>query len=634
MAKTPWHEKSLDEFLKDAIGGLGRTFLGKHLDALRDKMPKWAGGESIFGKKREEKEGEREENLTNALTSLTDKIDQLIDRLAGFSGPFIRKGPSNLFQPQNIGSTEGLPAGPRSEVPGHQELANLIKIFRFVEQEKGGVQRPFSPLSQTEKEEKYTTRKEESPQSKKAPEPPLVGGIELVQGSSGKELNDLLRGLQVGIEVPPPTIIGQRTAKQTPLSSLGHPEIATQRQEGIPGIENILPPTISTGGEAHPIINQESAQSQPQIAEKNQQPLESLLKRVIETKLKQILEALRSLAHAGGADISKEGTSQPSVIGKPRTDADKKKLDVLEEVGSTEQLGRTIEQTIGKEKEGGALRSLLEKVLGGKGLKKITEAFRGSSKAPASAGTVATRTAPVVAEGMGAGATAATAGVEGTVAATGTVAAEGGVSLLGAEGGLAAAGVAAAPETAGLSLIVTAFAMAASGVTLFAEEIAKGVQAIRGWTKEALQANMQFAEFSGAMAAVQAQLEIQSVTLAQIHGAARATSTSQLAEAQFKTETHLAPFTDAISNIKTDMLTAIHGAMEEGGFNEFVGKIGGMLDNMRLSLRHIAFWVDWDKAERENPNRMARQRMQDLFFNTEADFNWISGGRRGRRPGT
>lgn len=156
---------------------------------------------------------------------------------------------------------------------------------------------------------------------------------------------------------------------------------------------------------------------------------------------------------------------------------------------------------------------------------------------------------------------------------------------------------------------------------------------LRQFTDHLIKANLQFSEFSGAMAAVSAQVEIQDMFLSMQKGEARAGATSNLAAAQFRTEQNLAPFENAWSNIRSDVMTSFNDLFNDV-FGSFISHVGDYLESMRQYMRKIAFWVDWDRKERESAEMMEAARNSGDILNERAQqmFNWVRGGRRGPPP--
>ncbi len=89
----------------------------------------------------------------------------------------------------------------------------------------------------------------------------------------------------------------------------------------------------------------------------------------------------------------------------------------------------------------------------------------------------------------------------------------------------------------------------------FTEQIFKGVETLRDWNQSLHNANMQFAEFSASMAAVQAQQEVRDIELSRERGDRRAAGATTLAESKHELETAFAPMEDLWADIKSWFLT-------------------------------------------------------------------------------
>lgn len=94
------------------------------------------------------------------------------------------------------------------------------------------------------------------------------------------------------------------------------------------------------------------------------------------------------------------------------------------------------------------------------------------------------------------------------------------------------------------------YAMVAGAVAKFAGTLLEGVDKIRNWGNQLHEANMQFAEFSGAMAAVQAQTEIQEFQLKRSQGDNRAESAAYLAGGKLDLDKAMAPLENLWAKIE------------------------------------------------------------------------------------
>lgn len=87
-------------------------------------------------------------------------------------------------------------------------------------------------------------------------------------------------------------------------------------------------------------------------------------------------------------------------------------------------------------------------------------------------------------------------------------------------------------------------------VTDFADQVIKAADRLKMWSEQLHYANMRFAEFSGAMAAVQAEQEVRDIQLSVERGQRRAASARYLAEGKSTLERSTAPYEDFAANIR------------------------------------------------------------------------------------
>lgn len=128
---------------------------------------------------------------------------------------------------------------------------------------------------------------------------------------------------------------------------------------------------------------------------------------------------------------------------------------------------------------------------------------------------------------------------------------QGGAALLGSVGELA--GAFGGPAGA-----------AVLGVTKFAEKIVEGVEKLRAWNEQLRQADLRFAEYSGKMAAVEAESEARRIRLGIEQGDNRSESARFRQESSDQLDRTLAPLED---------LTAIFRNNVAGYFNQIVNGI-------------------------------------------------------------
>lgn len=113
---------------------------------------------------------------------------------------------------------------------------------------------------------------------------------------------------------------------------------------------------------------------------------------------------------------------------------------------------------------------------------------------------------------------------------------------------------------------------------VFAKIVEKGIAVIdfmQQWSEALHEGNMKFAEFSGAMSAVQAEQEVRDIQLSQQRGERRAEAAGYLAEGKSQLATATAPWGDMLSNVQS--------------------YIGGVIDRalagVLTPLNYLASWV-------------------------------------------
>lgn len=155
--------------------------------------------------------------------------------------------------------------------------------------------------------------------------------------------------------------------------------------------------------------------------------------------------------------------------------------------------------------------------------------------------------------------------------------------VAGGAAGMAVAGPLGAPIGSALG---RGAAKALGTVLLPADAILNATEKLRDWSKHLQNANMQFAEFSGTMAGVQARMEVREMMLSKERGDRRADSAEYLAEAQNTLDKRLAPLEDAgakLKNFATGGLTNIAGYLAKP--LEYIGdKLNDGLDKVAEKL--------------------------------------------------
>lgn len=89
----------------------------------------------------------------------------------------------------------------------------------------------------------------------------------------------------------------------------------------------------------------------------------------------------------------------------------------------------------------------------------------------------------------------------------------------------------------------------------------ESVGRLREWSSQLHRSNMEFAEFSGSMRAVQQEQEARRIQFEAQRGEARAGSSRELAEALSRLQNQLAPVEDAMANLKNNIAAAMSNAL-------------------------------------------------------------------------
>jgi hypothetical protein len=89
---------------------------------------------------------------------------------------------------------------------------------------------------------------------------------------------------------------------------------------------------------------------------------------------------------------------------------------------------------------------------------------------------------------------------------------------------------------------------ALGAVASFGASLWRGAEQLKSWGDQLHQANIQFAEFSGSMAVVQAESAFRQAQLSQERGERRAPAAKELAQANDRFSRALAPLEDAVNN--------------------------------------------------------------------------------------
>jgi hypothetical protein len=130
------------------------------------------------------------------------------------------------------------------------------------------------------------------------------------------------------------------------------------------------------------------------------------------------------------------------------------------------------------------------------------------------------------------------------------------------------------------------------------KKLGESLERLRRWNEQLYQANTQFAEFSGGMAAVQAEQEVRDIRLSQYRGDTQAGSARIQAEGMASLNQTLAPFESGWANIKNE----VTGAFTQGLSN--VLEATGLPKAMRAILDFYNKWRFGEGSDSEMMNWM------------------------------
>lgn len=161
---------------------------------------------------------------------------------------------------------------------------------------------------------------------------------------------------------------------------------------------------------------------------------------------------------------------------------------------------------------------------------------------------------------------------------------------------------------------------ALQGLGMFAKTVGESVERLRRWNDQILDSNLRFAEFSGAMARVQAEHESRQIRLSQERGDRRAPTAQRQAEARDRLERNLAPVEDWWSNVRGEIST-----MFSNWFSNVIEAIQG--EQTQAGGPPISF-TDWVGGAQETT--WAEQFGRPERFPRNTNFDWVR--MNGRRP--
>lgn len=138
---------------------------------------------------------------------------------------------------------------------------------------------------------------------------------------------------------------------------------------------------------------------------------------------------------------------------------------------------------------------------------------------------------------------------------------------------------------------VPLFGKPIEAATKFSDVLFKSVDKVQEWTQQLHDANMQFAEFSGAMAGVQARQEVREIELSRERGNRRAKSAEYLAEGKNQLDRSVAPIGDLVGNA-----TNYVGGLLSRGFAALLSPVSWIAKKMQADGdddKDIK-WEEWE----------------------------------------
>lgn len=148
--------------------------------------------------------------------------------------------------------------------------------------------------------------------------------------------------------------------------------------------------------------------------------------------------------------------------------------------------------------------------------------------------------------------------------------------------------------------------LAGTALTMFSKTIGKAINTIDDWNRHLRESNFQFAEYSAAMAQVQAEHEIRQIKLSKERGDSRAGWAKEYIESADRFDRAMAPirdgldqlsetFKNVVRNAASEVIEALFGKNEE---KQMPGKFGFMGEN---PFRDVAE-LEEIQAKKDRPN--------------------------------
>lgn len=148
----------------------------------------------------------------------------------------------------------------------------------------------------------------------------------------------------------------------------------------------------------------------------------------------------------------------------------------------------------------------------------------------------------------------------------------------------------------------------AEGFFKLSKVVFQAVEGIRTWGEQLHQTNMKFAEFSGAMANVEAKTKYQEVLLNMERGDRRAGPAGRLSDSRMRLEQNLAVFEDLWARVSTGFQTTFADA-----FNSVLEKTG--------IVKLANYLLEWLRRNDKQDNR-SDQELQEFLDRLAQENNW------------
>jgi hypothetical protein len=169
------------------------------------------------------------------------------------------------------------------------------------------------------------------------------------------------------------------------------------------------------------------------------------------------------------------------------------------------------------------------------------------------------------------------------------------------------------PFLGGLAETGAEMGMAINPFIQMAEVGFKAIGFLRDFSDHLTKANLQFAQFSGSMAMVQASFEVQKIFLDMARGERRAASAMGLVNAQMGTERMLAPLEDQWANMKADVMSSFHDLFQ-GLFKDVIPSLMDFMKSTQEVLTHLIPQAARDLIRETRRGRELDEQLEGIRF--------------------